>query len=233
MARVWSISALGAVVVMGCGGHGTATTTGRTGAPTATPAGGAELVVTPSPVLRACVARSRRATMPVLCPARLPSAPWSVRYADLAPGPSAYLIDLRAPERNEHTHLLVGGRRARFSLGTTQEAMWPVHVPAPSETCCATPGDLGLVGAQPEQPGTFTPVRLKLVRSATVATHPAVVLRAQGFPNGGIHGGHLIVVWNEHGHGYVLSMHAHDADQTHQAIVLRMADGMSRHRPFQ
>ncbi|WP_028060509.1 hypothetical protein [Candidatus Solirubrobacter pratensis] len=143
-------------------------------------------------------------------------------------------MDLRALERDEHTHVLVGGRLARFSLETTQEAMWPVHVPAPSETCCATPGDLGLVGAQPGQrPGTFTPVRLKLVRRATVATHPALVLKAQGFPTGGIHGGHVIVVWNQHGHGYVLSMHAHDADQTQQAVALWMADGMSRHGPFQ
>jgi hypothetical protein len=41
----------------------------------------------------------------------------------------------------------------------------------------------------------------------TIADHPALLLQAAGFPDGGIHGGHLVVVWNQDGAGYVLSMH--------------------------
>jgi len=43
---------------------------------------------------------------------------------------------------------------------------------------------------------------------ARVAGRPAVALRMPwGYPAGGLHGDHVIVVWNQHGHGYLVSVH--------------------------
>jgi Cft2 family RNA processing exonuclease len=47
----------------------------------------------------------------------------------------------------------------------------------------------------------------KLARRTTVRGRPAIVVRSQPYPAGGIHGGHVIVLWNQNGHGYLVSLH--------------------------
>lgn len=74
--------------------------------------------------------------------------------------------------------------------------------------------------------------RVSAVRSATVKQQPALLLEPAGYPTGGIHGGHLAVIWNQEGNAYALSMHfAEDnrwsADEREQ-VLLEAASAMSR-----
>ena len=79
-------------------------------------------------------------------------------------------------------HLLIGGRKQPF------------------------PVDL--------QPGTPFPAApqlhlraSKVLAKATVRGLPALVLEAPSYPEGGQHGGHVIVVWNPEEHGALVSLH--------------------------
>ena len=45
------------------------------------------------------------------------------------------------------------------------------------------------------------------IDSATVHGNRAAVLREPPYPQGGIHGGHVVIVWNQGGHGYIVSAH--------------------------
>jgi hypothetical protein len=228
-----------AVIVVGtaagCGGgdSGAAKTSpARTAAP---PTPTEQLPRVPRLVVQRCAALAPRRDIPVLCPTRLPKARWFVRYQTLADGRLEYLTDLETKPQGsgDPFHVLVGGRRGRFSLKTTTDGEWPVDAPVPSPTCCATtPRDLDLIGArQGKQPDTWEPVRLKLRRRTTVARHAALLLMAAGYPDGGIHGGHLAVVWNQGDDGYVLSMHFAEhnkrAPSEQEAVLLQAAAGMS------
>ena len=80
--------------------------------------------------------------------------------------------------------------------------------------------------------GAGGPVRLELLRRTTVATHPALLLRVADYPDGGVHGGHVAVVWNQRDAGYVLSLHfaarSSHSQSERQSIVLQAAAEMSR-----
>jgi hypothetical protein len=168
--------------------------------------------------------------MPVLCPTRLPNARRFARYQTLADNRSEYLTDLQGS--GDPFHVLAGGRLGRFSLATTTDGQWPVEVPAPSATCCAAQRDLGLIGARPSKKAdTWESVRLRLVRRATVAQQDALVLKAADYPDGGVHGGHLIVIWNQGNNGYGLSMHFNASSQRTRdeqvAVLVQAATVMS------
>jgi hypothetical protein len=76
-----------------------------------------------------------------------------------------------------------------------------------------------LIGAQP-RPIMLRPVRAspqlalrgKLVelRRAAVGGADAVVLRARPYPQGGLHGDHLVLLWNASGRGLLVSLHFTD-----------------------
>jgi hypothetical protein len=184
-------------------------------------------------VVRRCAALSPTRDIPVLCPTRLPHAGWVVRSQTLERGAGEYLLDLESRPRvpGEPTHVLAGGRRGRFSLETTADDRWPVRVPRPGTTCCSgARRDLGLIGAtEGREPGTWTPVRLEVRRRTTVAGHPALLMTVASFPDGGVHGGHLAVVWNQRQAGYALSIHFDGGDDREQeALLLESAGAMSR-----
>ena len=40
-----------------------------------------------------------------------------------------------------------------------------------------------------------------------IAHNPALLIQVAHYPRGGIHGGHIAVVWNQNGNGYVVSLH--------------------------
>jgi hypothetical protein len=54
--------------------------------------------------------------------------------------------------------------------------------------------------------------------------------RVADYPDGGVHGGHLAVVWNQGQAGYALSTHfaEHSRRSQRQAALLRAATTMSR-----
>ncbi len=50
-------------------------------------------------------------------------------------------------------------------------------------------------------------VGLRVLRATRVRSAPALVLRNPPYPVGGIHGGHVTVIWNAGGAGYAVSGH--------------------------
>jgi hypothetical protein len=72
---------------------------------------------------------------------------------------------------------------------------------------------------------------MTVMRHAMVQSRPALLLQAAPNPDGGIHGGHLVVVWNQGHRGYVFSIHtAHPVPVTQrdQAVALAAAESMAR-----
>jgi hypothetical protein len=47
----------------------------------------------------------------------------------------------------------------------------------------------------------------QILRRATVDAHVALILVAPPYPDGGFMGGHVIILWNQQHHGYMLSFH--------------------------
>lgn len=160
----------------------------------------------------------------VRCPTWLPGGRWGAR--ELRSSRCEYLFDLNATASSigGAYHALAGGRCGNFSLRTANER-WPV--------VARRVRDLGLIGSKPLKPGergNFKPQRLRLLRRATVAGRPALLLMAERYPSGGMHGGHLAAVWNQTGSGYALTLHFSEesaTDARREAAVLRAADSMS------
>ena len=181
----------------------------------------AALPPTPPAAVARCEALANSRDIRVLCPTRLPRAGWAVRYRSLERGRLAYLTDFQA-DGGRH-HALAGGRNERFDL-KTKGGQWPVRVPPIGQACCARPYDLGLIGArETSRVGVYAAVRLKVRGRVSIAGRRGLLLEAAGYPNGGIHGGHLVAVWNQRGHGYVLSIHDAREDD-----LLEAAAAMSR-----
>jgi hypothetical protein len=215
-------------VAAGCGGDGgqRAPTPASRPAPQPTVD---EFVSLPAAILRRCAALASGRDVAVLCPTRLPKARWKVAHQTLRGGRLEYLIDLETNRTGsgDPFHVLAGGRHGRFLLNTTN-GKWPTNT--------GLTRDLGLVGAKPLKPGQRheqqQPVRLKLVRRSTVGEYLALLLEVADYPDGGVHGGHLAVVWNQQRDGYVLSMHfAEQSTRTRpqqEAVLHQTATAMSR-----
>lgn len=158
----------------------------------------------------ACAREAGRVSLAVLCPARLPDSGYEPARGFGDP-PCAYLVNLEPRNMTERPgsvfHLLIGGRCRPWDLRTRGRS-WP------AEPRSATgDGDLRLVGSEPLRPGESAleeaeRVGLRVLRAARVGAAPALVLRNPPYPAGGIHGGHVSVVWNAGGAGYVVSGHA-------------------------
>lgn len=186
------------------------------------------LVALPNTAVKRCAALAPRRSIPVLCPTRLPTARWYVRYQTLRSGRFEYLtnLDTKPAGSGDPFHVLAGGRRGRFSLKSIA-GRWPVDADLSR--------DLGLVGTKPLKPGQRwdeQPVRLKLRRHAKVTRHPALLLKVADYPDGGVHGGHLAVVWNQGRNGYALSLHFAERSKRkraeQEAVLLEAATAMSR-----
>lgn len=185
----------------------------------------------PASAVALCSALAPRRDIPVLCPARLPAGRWYVRYQTLRGGRSEYLtnLDTKPALSGDPYHVLAGGRRGRFSL-RTDRGRWPADA--------GLARDLGLVGAHPLKPGQRhdeqRPMRPAVMRRAEVAGHAALLLQIAGYPAGGVHGGHLAVVWNQGRDGYALSLHFADRSvrprSEQEALLLAAAAAMSRFR---
>jgi hypothetical protein len=177
-----------------------------------------------------CSALASRRDIPVLCPTRLPSGKWQVRYQTLRGGRREYLCNLETKPSGsgDAFHVLAGGRSSPFPLRTTVSGQWPRDT--------GLPRDLGLIGAKPLRPRRHSRrekrIRLRLSRRTTVAAHPALILRVADYPDGGVHGGHVAAVWNQGGAGYVLSVHFGERNRytrtEREAVLLQAASGMSR-----
>lgn len=220
------------VAVIGLAGCGGSDTSKQTATTSTGPQRSATVTLQPTPttITTACRRLAASRMLPVLCPTRLPEGRWFVNHRTLRNGRCAYLLDLNTHPfgQNIPFHALAGGRCGLWPL-TTRSGRWPARG--------ALTNDLGLIGAKPLRPGqpsttTPTPVPPRVLRRVDVNGHHGLLLQEAVYPNGGVHGGHLAVIWNQDGNGYVLSLHFTESPRaptsSWQQIVIDTADTMSR-----
>src|SRR5689334_1678160 len=184
MSRIFSgaMTATVALAVAGCGGSD-----GH--APAAHPRAIA-LRAPPPAVIHVCERHVPRTLGP--CPTEFPRhAPEGDVDAQVLtrPGYRGYLLSFNvlAFGGADGGHLSLGAAPRPFALAGRAGAAWPPPgVRKPDK-------ELGLL-------------HLVLVRRVGVGS-PALLLRAPPYPRGGVHGGHVIVLWNSSGGGHLVSLH--------------------------
>jgi hypothetical protein len=185
-----------ALVMVACGSGGDAVSRSvATGSPSS-------VTLRPAPVSvgRSCRAGARRVAFALLCPTSWPTSQTgdAPQLKWLALGPRAYLLNAfnGLEDRSPHVfHLLVGGQQHTFG------ANWLRVDPALRVTT-------RLVRVPVAGGGTFVQQRpARRIAETTVDGAPAIVLREPPYPQGGLQGGHVLVLWNRSGHGYLTSVH--------------------------
>lgn len=176
---------------------------------------GSPLPPAPEGVADGCREAADVATFPVACPAEWPSTGRPAKMGlRLFGSDTAYLLEAQTGfgSRSPVFHVLLGGQEQPFPAGfadggkrlrvTTRRVTTPIHQ-----------------GGKPT--GRLFVVERPTRRVGTTRIHgqPAGILRAPPYPQGGIHGGHSIVTWNESGHGYLVSTHS----ETSRASAARTA----------
>lgn len=150
----------------------------------------------PDPLVKRCERLGSRKAFRVLCPRSLPVAPGK----QARPGnhaferdrdPGSYFIEYQtgfsADPGDLVGHVLVGGQARRFRLeGPPYGASDTLGI-----------ADRRRFGQRPP----------RIVARSRVNGRRGVVLAAAPYPAGGIHGGHVLVMWNEAGAGYLVSVH--------------------------
>jgi hypothetical protein len=182
------------------------------------PAGSVQaLVGAPAVLARVCGELARSARFPVMCPTRWPPtlAGGQPQLGILARAQGAYLVNAfnGLDDRSPHVfHLLFGAQAKPFGASVTSiESALRVtnrYVRIP------------MTGG-----GTFVQQRpASYLASTTVHGARARVLREPPYPQGGLQGGHVIVVWNEGGHGYLVSVHGQGIST---AVLTRLAAALA------
>jgi hypothetical protein len=164
----------------------------------------AALPPVPAGVTDGCREATAVAMFPVLCPTGWPDAarPSRVRL-NLMGGETAYLLEAQTGfgPHSPVFHVLFGGQTRPFRAGfegdgrslriTTRRVTTPVHKGGVST------GKIFVVSSPTRRVGM-----------TRVHGRPAAIMKAPPYPTGGIHGDHAIVMWNERGHGYLVSTHS-------------------------
>jgi hypothetical protein len=190
--------------------------------------GAIALGTSPGVVVSFCRERARRRTFVVLCPTRYPTAGGSqvTNSGQSLLGPSFYWASFNDTSGvADNGHLILGGQRPPFSLVGTPGQLWPrPGQPHPVQQLNVprwrfTPNQGG---------GRYVAQRpATVLRDATVGGQPALVLVAPPYPDGGLMGGHVIVVWNSGGHGYLLSLHFEAAPGRTYTLAERTAAALA------
>ena len=178
----------------------------------------ARLAPTPTAITNACARAATSADFPVVCPARWPSPrgrrPPKARLFEKES--DLYLLDAANgfTRRGGHVfHLLVGGQRRAFR-------QWPAGVD-PRLRITTRRVTTPIRGG-----GQFVQ-QLPARRIATARVHGAraAILQEPPYPAGGLHGGDIVVLWNEDGHGYLASVHG---ERLSQRVLISIALTMAR-----
>lgn len=185
----------------------------------------------PLAVQRVCSERARLHKFAVLCPTSYPHARGSsITVSGLVlRGPSFYWASFNDssgfPEA-DGGHLILGGQREPFSLVGLRGQTWPrpgqprpvLQLPLPRLLTTPMQGGKTYVAQRPA----------RILMHAQVNGAAALVLIAAPYPGGGISSGHIIVLWNRHAHGYLISLHfASYAIATRIATALTIARSSS------
>lgn len=150
--------------------------------------------------------------MPILCPSAYPRVQGS-RVEDgrdlTLPTYGGYLVTFNdaAFRTEDAAHVFLGGQPGAFSLAGRRRQAWPRPAEGKPDKEMRIPAGFrsGRIRGDGSVP---TGLRARVVRRARVGAAPALVLRVPwAYPRGGVHSEHLIVLWNEAGHGYLVSLH--------------------------
>jgi hypothetical protein len=161
----------------------------------------------PAAMASTCATIAGDSEIPVLCP---PPAggdgPLEVVHPDLDPEPCGYLVNLEAPlaERDgpEPSHAVIGG------------ACLPLPVDVPPGPWPPEPPSLRLVANPPLESGRQPRItRPDVLRSIEVRGQPGLLMQSKPGVEGGFHGSHYELVWNEGGAGYTVSLHWPSGDR--------------------
>jgi hypothetical protein len=164
----------------------------------------------PLAVKHVCSERARLHKFAVLCPTSYPHArDSSVTVSGLVlQGPSFYWAsfnDSSGFPTADGGHLILGGQRKPFSLAGLRGQTWPrpgqphpvLQLPLPRLLTTPMQGGKTYIAQRPP----------RILMHAQVNGAAALILTAAPYPGGGISSGHIIVLWNWHAHGYLISLH--------------------------
>ncbi|HYI81204.1 MAG TPA: hypothetical protein VEW67_10125 [Thermoleophilaceae bacterium] len=206
----WRLAATATVLVAllaGCGGEPERA------------ANGSPLPPAPEGVADGCREAAGVATFPVVCPTEWPDAgrPAKVRLR-LFGSDVAYLLEAQTGfgSRSPVFHVLLGGQEKPFPVGfegggqrlrvTTRRVTTPIFK-----------------GDEPTGRRFVVTRPTRRVGTTRVHGHPAAVMKAPPYPQGGIHGDHSIVMWNENGHGYLISTHSETSRRAATRTAIQIA----------
>jgi hypothetical protein len=159
----------------------------------------------------------------VLCPGKWPQAtrPARTRLRPIGgSGTHAYLLEANESfgPRSPVFHVLLGGRDQPFPPSFARAGR-DLRVPTRDIVVPIHSGP----GGGPSR-GTFVQERpARRIGTTTVHGERAAVLVAPPYPQGGIHGGHSIVMWNEGGRGYLVSAHSEASRRSATATAIAIA----------
>ncbi|HEX8053040.1 MAG TPA: hypothetical protein VF517_08600 [Thermoleophilaceae bacterium] len=116
---------------------------------------------------------------------------------------AGYLLDFNQPAfgGDDLGHMLLGAQPRPLDVNGTVGQTWPRRSTGAPDTELRLP-------ARTDGPRAR---RLAIVRVVRVGDADALVLRSPPMPAGGIHSGHVIVLWNLAGRGYEVSLHLADS----------------------
>lgn len=157
----------------------------------------------------------------VLCPASWPDAKRPARARlRLYEGEAAYLLEAQSSfgNRSPVFHLLFGGQRKPFPAGfegggrslrvMTRRRVVPVY---------ASPRGGRVLGHDVVELPT------RRIGATRIHGQRAGIMKAAPYPKGGIHGDHSIVMWNEGGHGYLVSTHSETSPRAATRVAIQIA----------
>lgn len=207
--RVVATAAVSLTLLAGCGDDPERT------------ADGSSLPPAPAGVADGCREAADLAAFPVACPTEWPDTGRSAKVRlRLFGGDVAYLLEAQAGfgSRSPVFHVLFGGQRKPFPAGfegggkqlrvTTRRVVTPYY---------ASPRGGRVLGTSVvERPA-------RRVGATRVHGQPAAIMKAPPYPQGGIHGGHSIVMWNENGHGYLVSTHSETSPRAATRTAIQIA----------
>jgi hypothetical protein len=166
----------------------------------------------PTPALVRTFCTETEAAIPVLCPAEYPRVRGS-RTSDgrdlTLPGYGGYLVTFNdtAFRTEDAAHVFLGGQPGEFSLRGRPGQRWPRPGEDKPDREMRIPAGYRS-GRIPGDGNVPTRLRARVVGSGRVAGSQALLLRVPyEYPEGGVHSEHTILLWNQGGHGYLVSVH--------------------------
>jgi hypothetical protein len=136
------------------------------------------------------------------CPTKFPRPPRAGRIETQTLTPRGYAgyllsVNLLGFRTDDGGHVILGSQPHPFVLSGKAGQRWPKRATQIPDAALKLPGRL------------HGPARLTVLRHVDVGGD-ALALRAAPYPAGGLHGGHVIVLWNAGDRGQLVSLHFAD-----------------------